>query len=95
MEPEDDDAGGARRVMPADIGEVEVQRHQCPVFANCRRQKRFVGGAAEALLLRRRDIMAGGVQQLPRNGGQILVELQRLQESDGTGTIRSRARSAA
>ncbi len=95
VQSQDDDAGSIGRVVPADIGEVQIQRHHDAALSFGSDQQRVVGGAGETLLAGCRDIMAGGLQQLPRHIGQVFVELKRRQESEGTGTIRSRAKSAA
>lgn len=91
----DDDAGRVARRVASHIAEIEIHRDQCSTLGYGRGEQRIIDGASEAFIARQGDIVTGGTQHVARDIRQILVELQQRHGYVGTGTMRSRARSAA
>ena len=93
-EPQNHNARGGLRRMPTNVTEVDVESHQCASFSNRRFQNAVVILTGELFFASEGDIVSGAAQDAGDQIGYVLVELDERHGYAGTGTIRSRARSA-
>jgi len=81
----------------ADVGKVQVECHHRPAFALADYRHVGIGLAYHALVANGHGVMACAGKQPGRLGRQVFIdlELEHQVAPVGSGTMRSRARSAA
>ena len=94
-EPQHDDAWVSSGWMSTDVTEMQIERHQRPSFRNRNGQETFIVDASQLLVASQRNIMPCRLQHVADQVRHVLVELDSCHDYAGTGTMRSRARSAA
>jgi hypothetical protein len=84
--PQHPDSGVAPRGIPADVGEVEVQRDEDAVLAGAGGDQVGVGGTFEAFLFDGVCIVTGIGQQTHGHSRQVLVELEAEAHRQASGS---------
>lgn len=95
MKANHDDTGRGGRWVPQDVCKIAVKGHEGAIFGCGDGQQPLIVRARQLLIPREGDIMAGCSKESRDAVGDILVELHRSHDQAVTGTMLSRARSAA
>ena len=88
----------APRWVLADVGEIEIESDEDSIFGNASSDLTRIDCACKTLRERRLDVVALGAKGGLDSLGEVLVELEpqcHRPFQAGSGTIRSRAKSAA
>ncbi len=83
------------RWMAEDVGEIAIKGHECASLGRGDRQESLIAGARQLLIPRESDIVARCSKESRDAVGDVLVELYSNHDQVVTGTMLSRARSAA
>lgn len=84
------------RRIRADVAEIQVKRHECPVFTGADLNNVLIGGADQTLVKDRLGVMSGRDQKVGDCRGKVFVDFEiHAATFSGIGNIRSFANSAA
>ena len=75
-QPEHDDARCTRRVVAADVTEMEVECDEGSTLLDCDSEQCFILDARELLVSRERGAVAGSFQNLRDEVWNVLVEFE-------------------
>ena len=81
--------------MAEDVGEVAIKSHECAAFGGCDSQEALVDCAGQLLVPRKGDIVTSSSKKFGDAIWDVFVELRGSHVQAVTGTMLSRARSAA
>jgi len=95
MKTDHDDARCCRRWVTQDVGKVAVKGYDSPTFRRRDGEQAFIIRACQSLIARQGDIVPGHSKDARDTVGDVLVELYGRHDQAVTGTMLSRANSAA
>jgi len=78
-----------------DVGEIAIQGHERASLGRSDRQQAFIVCTRQLLIPRKGDVVARSSKKSSDAIGDVLVELHSSHDQAVTGTMLSRARSAA
>ena len=81
--------------MAEDVGEIAIKRHEGTAFRSSDSQESLIRCAGQLLVPRKGDVVASSSKKIGDAVGDIFVELRRSHDQAVTGTMLSRASSAA